>query len=68
MPTPQDETTGRDVVAYTIHEFCRAHKISPAFYFEIKNAGLGPVEMKLGRRRMISVEAAAAWRRAREAA
>ena len=51
-----------------IDEFCRAHRISRAHYFNLKKAGLGPREMKLGTRVSISREAAADWRREREAA
>jgi hypothetical protein len=51
---------------YTINEFCRAHRISPAMYFKLRSAGLGPREMRAMRKITISVEAAAAWRRERE--
>jgi len=54
--------------AFTVEEFCRAHRISSATYYEMKKAGLGPDEMEVGRRRIISIEAAARWRKAREAA
>jgi len=54
--------------AFSIADFCAAHAISEAMYFKIKAAGQGPAEMIVGRRRLISAEAAAAWRRAREAA
>jgi hypothetical protein len=37
-------------------------------YFKLKTHGLGPREMAVGSRRYISFEAAADWRRAREAA
>jgi hypothetical protein len=37
-----------------------------AKYYEIKKQGWGPVEMEVGRRRSISYEAAAKWRRKRE--
>jgi hypothetical protein len=53
--------------AFSIPEFCDAHRISESYYYELKLAGLGPVEMKVGRRRIISAEAASEWRRAREA-
>jgi len=69
------EITGRKVVADTalaaalsIAEFCRAHRISQSMYFKMKNLGLGPREMAVGSRRLISQEAAAEWRKAREAA
>jgi hypothetical protein len=64
------EVTGRKVVAdaaFTIKEFCQAHRISQSMFFKLRNQGLGPREMVVGSRRLISVEAAAEWRRAREA-
>jgi len=54
--------------AFTIAEFCRAHRMSQTHYFALKKDGLGPDEMEVGRRRIISFEAAARWRAAREAA
>ena len=69
------EVTGRKVVAdaalaaaFTIAEFCRAHRNSKSMYFKMSNLGLGPREMAVGSRRLISQEAAAEWRKAREAA
>ena len=66
------EATGRkvfvDQAAFTIAEFCKAHRISQSMYFKIRNLGLGPREMAVGSRRLISQEAAAEWRKAREAA
>jgi hypothetical protein len=52
--------------AFTIREFCEAHRISPAKYFLMKREGWGPAEMSVGRRRLISYEAASVWRRERE--
>jgi len=52
--------------AFTVPEFCEAHRISQAKYYEMKKEGWGPVEMEVGRRRLISYEAASVWRRARE--
>jgi hypothetical protein len=54
--------------AFTIAEFCRAHRMSETHYFALKKEGLGPDEMGVGRRRIISFEAATRWRKAREAA
>jgi hypothetical protein len=61
-------TDKRDIpiAAYTIKEFCHAHRISPDFYFSLQRRGIGPKAMKIGRRTLISVEAAAQWRRERE--
>jgi len=54
--------------AFTIPEFCRRHGFSQSKYFEIAAAGEGPRVMRVGKRVLISREAAGAWRRAREAA
>src|SRR5262245_27376152 len=54
--------------AFTVPEFCAAHRISVAKYYQIKKEGWGPVEMVVGRRRVIAVESAERWRREREAA
>ena len=55
-------------MAYSIRQFCQAHSISVDTYFRLQRVGLGPVTMKVGGRTLISVEAAAAWRRDRELA
>src|SRR5262245_40043958 len=54
--------------AFTIAEFCRAFRISPDMYFKMARSGWGPKIMKVGTKVLISVEAAEAWRREREAA
>jgi hypothetical protein len=68
----RDEVTGRKPrnntprATYTITEFCEAHRISEAMYFKTRALGLGPDEMKVGTRRLISFESAARWRAKRE--
>lgn len=57
-PTPR--------LALSISHFCQAHSISEAFYYKLKKQGLGPREMRVGARTLISLEAAAAWRAERE--
>jgi hypothetical protein len=52
--------------AYSIGEFCRAFRISESFYRKLKRQKMGPVEMKVGARTLISMEAADVWRIARE--
>lgn len=52
--------------AYSIAEFCTRHRIGKTTYYELKNSGKGPLEMKIGSRVLISVEAAEAWRRRME--
>jgi predicted DNA-binding transcriptional regulator AlpA len=52
--------------AYSVRQFCEAFGISETTYFKLKSKGKGPREMRLGKRILISLEAADAWRRARE--
>ena len=59
---------GPPTALFSIASFCVAHGISEAFYFKLKNQGLGPDEMRLGSRVFITHEAAARWRTVREAA
>jgi hypothetical protein len=56
------------VLAFTVAEFCRQHSISEALFFKLQAQGSGPETMKVGGRRLISIEAAARWRRSRETA
>ena len=60
------QSAGAD--AASISRFCARHDISRATYYNLRQAGLGPREMRIGTRVLITVEAAAAWRREREAA
>ena len=55
-------------LAFTIKTFCLAHAISEGLYFKMKQLGLAPREMKIGKLVLISHEAAHEWRRQREAA
>jgi hypothetical protein len=59
---------GPPPAAYSIPQFCAAHNISESFYFKLQRQGLGPAEMRLGTRVLITQEAAEHWRREREAA
>lgn len=59
-------TTSVARAAYAVDEFCEAHRITKVFFYQQINAGTGPRIMKVGRRTLISVEAAADWRRERE--
>ncbi|WP_186193809.1 hypothetical protein [Burkholderia gladioli] len=50
--------------AFSIEDFCKAHgPISRSYFYELVASGKGPRIMKLGRRVLISMEAAADWRR-----
>ncbi|WP_316207229.1 hypothetical protein [Bradyrhizobium sp. SZCCHNR3118] len=57
-----------DADAFSIDEFCARHRISPQLFYKLKPQGLMPATFKVGTRVLISREAAAAWRRARESA
>lgn len=54
--------------AYSVHEFCAAFRISRAFLYALWANGSGPAAMRIGRRTLISVEAANAWRLSLECA
>jgi hypothetical protein len=67
------EVTGRKSLdsvdnadAYSVDEFCARHRISPQLFYKLKPQGLMPVTFNVGTLVLISREAAAAWRRARE--
>jgi len=63
---PDDVDEGPD--AFSVAEFCQRHGISQSFYFVLQAEGRGPRIMRVGRRTLISREAAAAWRRQQEKA
>ena len=52
----------RDVAAYSISEFCKAHSISRSLFYDLLRDGLAPDVMLVGSRTLISVEGAARWR------
>lgn len=52
--------------AYTIEEFAQAHRICRATVYNLIKAGSGPRTMKVGARTLITMEAAAEWRRRME--
>ncbi len=49
--------------AFTVTQFADAHFVSRTHVYALIKAGKGPRVMKVGRRTLISVEAAADWRR-----
>lgn len=48
--------------AFSIAEFCAAHRICRSTYYKLMESGLAPTQMNIGRRRLISREAAERWR------
>jgi hypothetical protein len=55
-----------DALAFSVSEFCRLHSISVPLFYKLKAQGKAPKTFYAGVRQLISREAAAAWRRARE--
>lgn len=62
----QSHATSEAPSCFTILQFCERNHLSEAFFYKLKQQGLAPVEMSVGRRRFVSIEAEAAWRRERE--
>lgn len=55
-----------DPATYTVASFCEAHNISRSYLYLLWTEGRGPRRTKVGRRTLISGEAAAEWRRRME--
>ena len=53
-------------LSLTVDEFCKAHGISRATFYELIKVGKGPATFKLGRLTRVSVEAERAWRESLE--
>ena len=51
---------------FSVAEFCAAHRLSRAMFYRLPPS-LRPTTFCVGKRRLISKEAAAAWRAAMEA-
>jgi hypothetical protein len=58
---------GPEPDAYTVQEFCTAHRISRSKLYQLWDEDTGPRIMRIGSKVLITREAAAKWRRAREA-
>ena len=53
-------------VTYSVQDFCHEHGISRGLFYKLLRQGLGPNIIKVGRRTLISQEAAKEWRRRME--
>lgn len=51
---------------YSVKDFCAAHGITKVTLYKLLKEGIGPRIMKVGTRTLISLEAAAEWRRRME--
>ena len=52
--------------AISIAEFCKSHSISRATFYNLRKRGKAPKTLIVGRRRLVELRAAAAWRREME--
>ena len=59
--TVDSQDAGR--AAYTVNEFCDAHRISRSKLYQLWAAGVGPRFIKIGTKKIITLEAATVWRR-----
>ena len=48
----------------TVDEFCTAHAITRGFFYKLRAQGQGPDTIKLGRKTLVTEEAASAWLKA----
>ncbi|HIF50426.1 MAG TPA: hypothetical protein EYQ42_02635 [Thiotrichaceae bacterium] len=55
-----------DMQIYSVASFCKAHGICRGHFYNLLSEGLAPKIIKLGRRTLISCEAAAEWRKQME--
>jgi len=62
------ESASAAPAAFTVLEFCSAHRISRALFYILLRNGRGPRLLKAGRRTLVTADAAADWRRRMEAA
>jgi hypothetical protein len=63
---PGDDDDEAD--ASSVLTFCKRHGISLSFFYKLKELGLAPQTMTVGKRVLVSRESAARWRAAREKA
>lgn len=52
--------------AFSVAQFCEAHGFTKVLFYKLLKDGRGPRIMKVGNRTLISMEAAADWRREME--
>ena len=62
------EALSNEADAFSLAGFCRHHGISLQMYYKLASQDRAPQTFRIGTRVLVSKEAAAAWRRAREAA
>jgi hypothetical protein len=68
QPMPAHAPQSPTPRAFTVAEFCASYRLSRSGLYQQWAQGTGPKFFKIGAKILISVEAAEAWRREREAA
>ena len=53
-----------DYDAYSIRQFCARHNLSEELFYKLQRLGTGPRTLNVGRRKLITREAAREWREA----
>ena len=53
-------------VAFSVTEFCARHGICRSLFYTLLREGKGPTIMHVGKRRLVSIEAEAEWRKKME--
>lgn len=53
--------------AFTINDFCKAYSISRSLFYKLQHQGKAPQTFKLGKRVLISSDAAEQWQKSMEA-
>jgi hypothetical protein len=62
MPTTaKAETSPPDMMS--VADFCARHAISKSYFYKLRAQGMAPQSGLIGRKRLISADAAEAWRR-----
>jgi predicted DNA-binding transcriptional regulator AlpA len=49
------------IESFSVREFCRAHGISRAFFYKLRDRGEAPISFKIGKLRRVSLQAANRW-------
>ncbi len=52
--------------AQSIESFCEAHSISRSLFYKLQREGKAPRVMKVGRRTLVTTDAAQEWRKQME--
>jgi excisionase family DNA binding protein len=61
-PLPRTDSS-QPPVLLSVAEFCRVHSLSRSYFYKLRKQGRAPPSFMIGRKRLISAEDAARWRR-----